>query len=536
MQPSHSESEYQNEIIELFQYGYSDDVRRYTESIRFKAVQVQNFEYALDICLTEAMVDYDEIEEFKGLFRIIEESTSAMDEFFIDSDVDYERYLRFYNHFGNKCSIEIGWLHPNSGFVTWENWVMMFEDPVMAYCTVGFMFDIKHYICQRENIARAALPPLYRYHPERYKAYRDFATAIGNFYKKSVTNKYGLLDVDQLNEIMNLVVSEFNSKIVNTPRRDIMRKLYPPASTIVQTEEILSSAYGRFIQCGKQIMDFPPLLMELLSNTDVDEIPIGSIKLPYASQYIYFGPQEKMEMDGICWVDGVYVEQRSENGGLRFTLTTVPKDTKDSEIWYLMPEVTYTQDLIFESGDICISEAVEKVLQTQLSDLQRKIEYIGESRYGNQIKDNNAEMSRLRQTIILSRHPVYQAAIKLAINALCYIVAYPNDMKQVWPKETPPKLLNKLKTSSEKMRKKIQSRLESLGYTPVHICGQKLTLDHVGNAHQNSFHPKSHWRRGHWRNQPYGQGREMRRLIWIMPTLVGGVTEEQPNGHIYLVS
>ena len=264
--------------------------------------------------------------------------------------------------------------------------------------------------------------------------------------------------------------------------------------------------------------------------------PIGSIKLPYASQYIYFGPQEKMEMDGICWVDGVYVEQRSENGGLRFTLTTVPKDTKDSEIWYLMPEVTYTQDLIFESGDICISEAVEKVLQTQLSDLQRKIEYIGESRYGNQIKDNNAEMSRLRQTIILSRHPVYQAAIKLAINALCYIVAYPNDMKQVWPKETPPKLLNKLKTSSEKMRKKIQSRLESLGYTPVHICGQKLTLDHVGNAHQNSFHPKSHWRRGHWRNQPYGQGREMRRLIWIMPTLVGGVTEEQPNGHIYLVS
>ena len=44
MQPSHSESEYQNEIIELFQYGYSDDVRRYTESIRFKAVQVQNFE------------------------------------------------------------------------------------------------------------------------------------------------------------------------------------------------------------------------------------------------------------------------------------------------------------------------------------------------------------------------------------------------------------------------------------------------------------------------------------------------------------
>jgi len=33
--------------------------------------------------------------------------------------------------------------------------------------------------------------------------------------------------------------------------------------------------------------------------------------------------------------------------------------------------------------------------------------------------------------------------------------------------------------------------------------------------------PRLHWRRGHLRNQPHGQGRTLRRLIWIEPMLIG---------------
>ncbi len=38
--------------------------------------------------------------------------------------------------------------------------------------------------------------------------------------------------------------------------------------------------------------------------------------------------------------------------------------------------------------------------------------------------------------------------------------------------------------------------------------------------------PRMHWRRGHVRNQPHGQGRSQRRLVWIEPMLMG-VTDGQ---------
>lgn len=33
--------------------------------------------------------------------------------------------------------------------------------------------------------------------------------------------------------------------------------------------------------------------------------------------------------------------------------------------------------------------------------------------------------------------------------------------------------------------------------------------------------PRMHWRRGHLRNQPHGQGRTLRKLLWIEPMLIG---------------
>lgn len=43
----------------------------------------------------------------------------------------------------------------------------------------------------------------------------------------------------------------------------------------------------------------------------------------------------------------------------------------------------------------------------------------------------------------------------------------------------------------------------------------------IGGTHAS---PRVHWRRGFLRNQPYGQGRQQRKIVWIEPVLVmGGV-------------
>jgi hypothetical protein len=47
----------------------------------------------------------------------------------------------------------------------------------------------------------------------------------------------------------------------------------------------------------------------------------------------------------------------------------------------------------------------------------------------------------------------------------------------------------------------------------------------------------THWRRGHWRRQPHGPQNSLRKLVWLMPTLVNlGKRGEEVPGHLYLVS
>ena len=45
----------------------------------------------------------------------------------------------------------------------------------------------------------------------------------------------------------------------------------------------------------------------------------------------------------------------------------------------------------------------------------------------------------------------------------------------------------------------------------------------------------THWRRGHWRRQPFGDGLQQIRLLWIKPALVRRDKGEPVHGHLYEV-
>lgn len=136
-------------------------------------------------------------------------------------------------------------------------------------------------------------------------------------------------------------------------------------------------------------------------------------------------------------------------------------------------------------------------------------------------------------------HRTYLEMLKLIVNSLAYLTAYPKDVETTWPKNTPAHLRKELgKTDNRNEQRRIQSKLASLGFTPVHICGRKLAaeLDRQAAAAGEERHPAAHWRRGHWRRQPHGPHNSLRKLVWLMPTLVNpGKTAEEVPGHLYLV-
>jgi hypothetical protein len=133
---------------------------------------------------------------------------------------------------------------------------------------------------------------------------------------------------------------------------------------------------------------------------------------------------------------------------------------------------------------------------------------------------------------------VAHEAMHLVANALCYLTAYPDDVLPVWPHGTPQALLSSASTGTPRRRAKARSQLESMGFTKVHIFGSRMaaSLKAAPTTEAEERHPRAHWRRGHWRRQAHGENRQLRRLIWLMPTLVNASNpSEDPHGHIYLV-
>lgn len=539
-------------LATLFANGYTDEVRAFTKSIQTNPQAVLGFEIIFDRLNEESMIDWEGTPSQEASMARIEGSLHELQVFLEGMSRPYETYVVVTNH-GIEATVEVGWHDQAAGQVAWDRWTDEVDDPVMAFADVGFLFDYKDYRCAPRPVEKPE-PPLYRYHPERFKAYRDYAEPVGKIYRQKVDPVSGMLTLELLNQVIHIVMTDMNQRAMAYPRK--LKESHPSPSLVIEAEETLSTAYGRFVQAGRQIMDFPPALTEMLAKTDVDDIPLDSIKLPYASQYLYFGPQPELEIEPGWLVDGAYVEQRGASGDIRFTVTAGPSDHNLSRQWYLFPEVEYTQDFVGDFRSMDLATAMDTVLSDRLANLrdrqgkpggditatmEEEFAKSGESLpEGVQVIDKGPEMAALREDLTRRRHPIYKASLQLVVNALCYVAAYPDDIDTVWPEGTPASLKEKALHGKGKEQMRAKSKLASLGYVPVHICGKRIEEQRTTHGIPAQMHGQvaTHWRRGHWRNQVHGPGRSLRKLIWLMPVLVGSKAsaDEPEMGHIYLVS
>lgn len=542
------------DVLPLFESGKSEQLREFTRGIENRPNAVLAFERAFNSLMDESAIDWEGTPDQRAILEMISESHEALETFLVNmpSRQKLGTYLIFRNH-GAQATVEFGWLDARAGEVTWDRWTGTVDDPVMAFADIGFMFDRREYRCEPREKAIAE-PPLYRYHPERFKAFHACAESVGKIYRHKVDGQSGMLTLDLLNELMNVVIGEMNDKTMHYPRKLTLNA--PSASLVMESLQTLATAYGRYVQAGRQIMDFPSALVEMLAKTDVDDIPLDTIKMPFAAQYLHFGPQADLELEPGWLVDGAYVEGRGEAGDLRFTVTAVPTDRSLSRLWFVYPEPEYTQDLVGDYRKMDLATAIDTVLSDRLvglnesvgkpggditEQLQSDMAAVGAEMPDDlRVLDVSPRLAKERLEQVNRRHPVYRSALQLVVNALCYLTAYPDDIMSVWPEGTPLSLKEKADSGRGKEAMRAKSKLAALGYVPVHVCGKRIEeqRNRIGIATLDHGHVASHWRRGHWRNQVHGPGRSLRKLIWVMPVLVGAShRDDEPGaGHLYLVS
>lgn len=546
-----------DQIWDMLSAGQDEAIRDYISRIEFHPKQVLLFEKVYDehigaCCIDDWVGSYPEEDVFEA------EISDSLDDLrlFIADMPAYRNlglFLNFFNHGGNNVTVEFGWIDGGAGAgpVIWDRWQGSLSSPVLAFSDIAYNFEHKDYQCVPRPKTHAD-PPMYRYHPERYSFYRTFADKLGGIYHKEADPRSGLITITTMQKIGDLACNEMNNKSVKFPRRH--KDNLPSPTLIMDVEASLAMAYGRFVQAGKNIIDFPPELTEMLANTDVENIPMKSVRLPFASQYLYFGQQSGIEMAPGWFVDGAYVESRGESGDIRFSVTTVPTDHSLSSLWYVRPEAYYSQDFIETYRDSDLAQAIDGVLAETVNDLlSRQIEaggditdYVREKAEQEGVPLNIPESvtvvdvspknAGIRLEKALQQHPFYRAALRLVVNGLCYLTAYPDDISLAWPSGTPKGLMEKAASQDSKVSSKAKSKLATMGYTPIHICGKRVAEQRETAGIPSENHVAAHWRRGHWRNQAYGAGFSLRKLIWVMPALIGSTNDHgELPGHLYLI-
>lgn len=446
-------------------------------------------------------------------------------------------------------------VHANGfeGRVMWDRRVFDIEYPAIAMLTsASFVSELSF---DAHVLPRWQPGPLFRYHPERFKQSR--ACYLRPVYSTRAASKPPRSNDEfmaRFNEEAGRIMRESNALSLRFPLKEKLTQPFP-ASEATKSELELFMLYDQFEESGRQIFDLPPILAEMFRNTDVENVPLDMLHSPYQSYFLYFGPQDDLEFEEDWLVDGAYVTHIPEDGLLQVMLVSRPTDDSDIRHWHSKPEPCFVFAFDKSTKTMDVGTALDTVLSARLSALAREVA-VGNAEAsadiekaqralmadgidvsGMHVIPNISEGAAARIEISKQRFPVFREALRLVINGICYLTAYPEDTDPQWPADAPQALREKAVAGTDKEAKRAKSKLESLGYKAVHLCGQHFRRTEAGQYESTDRSVKSGWRRGHWKRQHYGVARSLRKLQWRMPVMVNRSqpSNDPPEGHLYMI-
>lgn len=383
-------------------------------------------------------------------------------------------------------------------------------------------------IIRRKNFGHF---PLLDVHPQRFRAMH----ALGKVLASEVQDGFGFSQRVLDRALRTLMESQrekgrcLRYQISNTDSRGF--------AAVAQ----LGSFYADFHSCGRNIFKFPSELIEMFKRTDVEDITLDSLQFPYRTFYLAFGPQRGLEVEPGWVVDGAYVNNVGDGQAIQFALTCAPTDPNGYEHCNERYEPTFIQAMDREQMKIGVGEAADLVFADKVNELRNQVS--GQREFPDLmdgIKDATSKFAQAELSMIDQKFAAWKGALRLVINGLAYVSAYPEDIENRWPEGTPQKLYLQTQDGNHKQKRKALSELAAMGYTEIRLCGRSVRnqVNSAGRELDDSSLKKATWVRGHWLRQPYGAGRALRRLQWRRPVLRNAeAAQGRPDegGHIYHV-
>jgi hypothetical protein len=246
----------------------------------------------------------------------------------------------------------------------------------------------------------------------------------------------------------------------------------------------LQMMYQRYEDMGGALIQSTEALEQILVASDLsDDLPAHLFMPPFSALYLHFTPYA-------------------------------------SQALHPSPEIEVEGDL---NGIFCIADMAQEGNRhfTFLSTMVMKDGHTNTLRFGFSLRDDGTQT--LNDAIHKS-HENASSAIEewhrriIGMIAKVFLYMAMKESRQV--KETPHKdMLSRLALVGNKKRGKLERQCERL-YDRIIIGPEHLPHELQGSGHDHHG-VAPHWRRGHFKMQPYGPKAALRKLMFVMPMLVG---------------
>ncbi len=444
-----------------------------------------------------------------------------------------------------------------------------------------------------------------RYFPYRYALARKYLPKFVNDYQKQFGIKpidFAILSTDERLSLGTLQIDFFKhfTELVcktpgNTSYANYLKQSFNSATNEVKNLDYLSKdiddtylpvlntwkanilhelkltlAFVNFYNSGKNIFDFPEYLLNSFKNTNIENIPLRDVKLPYPSFYLHFGLQKDFDLKlghvvnseflyslstkskpiHKYYLEGVYVKEIA-NGGFELALVASPESLVLTDNWIEYPTEAVFVKFPLIHLNTTIGEALGwEIIDTSAFQKKATFNYLEDNALLDRI-DIDYNMQLLKDFLFYEFEEIcdnkYRELVleilKLVINAIFYIIDYrlTEEIVETIPGSVPNSLRKELESGDIDIKRKAFSKCERQGYSLVKMCGKRscrvgiFSSDEIGKVDNfqqeqqqvesytdskrlfSSYHRKRHYRLCY-----VGKGRSEEALIWVEYAYVQG--------------
>lgn len=283
---------------------------------------------------------------------------------------------------------------------------------------------------------------------------------------------------------------------------------------------------------GRNIFSFSQNITELLKETDVLDIDISLIKLPYQNFYIDLSSAKiPLEENSSEFIEGAFIRDEHDDGdnGETFEraidIDFVSKDYID-KYWKINKHLDWDMERGFHSMVLFLDRKDSLKTIEDAIKFDKKA-FVGEYTFDDRDDDTKIDLYLIHKQFV-------DRTINFIINCLLYLTTKEADIEEKYPTDLPTHLKSKLAKANTKRKKEVvKDEIFRNGFTKIKYVGQNIKQTHNNNGSNGDV--ATHWRRGHWRNQKFGQNLSESKLVWILPTIVNKEKGEPKTGHIYKI-